>query len=86
MAREKFFCVKKINKMLSIKKDDDPTVKVSAGVAFGEPDITVDIIFKRADTCLYEVKNGNMNEISFYKSAKADKKKKTNNKQEAEKQ
>ena len=78
--------IKKINKMLSIKKDDDPTVKVSAGVAFGEPDITVDIIFKRADTCLYEVKNGNMNEISFYKSAKADKKKKTNNKQEAEKQ
>lgn len=68
--------VKKINKMLSIKKDAEPTVKISAGVAFGEPDITVEKLFKHADTCLYEVKNGTQNEISFYKSAKADKKKK----------
>ncbi len=62
--------IKKINKMLSIKQDDDPTVKISCGVAFGENGIDLETLFKRADTCLYEVKNGAMKEVAFYKSAK----------------
>ena len=66
--------IKKINKMLSIKQDDDPTVKVSVGVAFGETGIDLETLFKRADTCLYEVKNGTKKEVSFYKSAKEKKK------------
>ena len=62
--------IKKFNKMLSIKQDDDPTVMVSCGVAFGENGIDLETLFKRADTCLYEVKNGAIKEVAFYKSAK----------------
>ena len=68
--------VKNINKTLSEKKNDDPTVSVSCGVAFGENGITPDEIFKRADTCLYEIKDGTKNDISIFKSEKKKEKRK----------
>ena len=63
--------VKKINQYLAEKDEtDNPTVSISVGVAFGETGITSEILFKRADTCLYEVKDGVKKEISFHKNEK----------------
>lgn len=67
--------IKKINKLLSVKQDNDPVVSVSVGVAFGENGIDVETLFKRADNCLYEVKNGTKKEVSFYISEKDARKK-----------
>lgn len=58
--------IEKINQVLSVKYGNDPTVSISAGVAFGEKGITSESLFKNADNCLYEVKNGNKKIISFY--------------------
>ena len=66
--------VKKINKALSEIKDDEPAVSVSCGVAFGDSTTTPEILFKRADECLYEVKNGEKQGISIYKTEKKKKK------------
>lgn len=66
--------VKKINKTLSEKDGQDPSVQVSCGVAFGESGINSETIFKRADTCLYEVKDGAKEMISICKSEKKKKK------------
>lgn len=66
--------VKKINKALSEIKDDEPAVSVSCGVAFGDSTTTPEILFKRADECLYEVKNGEKQGISIYKAEKKKKK------------
>ena len=65
--------VKKINKTLSEKDGQDPAVQVSCGVAFGETGINSETLFKRADTCLYEVKDGEKEMVSI---CKPDKKKK----------
>ena len=62
--------IKKINKTLSIKQDKDPVVSVSVGIAFGEKGISAETLFKRADTCLYEVKDGEKDEVSFFKNEK----------------
>ena len=66
--------VKKINKTLSEKDGQDPSVQVSCGVAFGESGINAETIFKRADTCLYEVKDGEKEMISICKPEKKKKK------------
>ena len=66
--------VKKINKTLSEKDGQDPSVQVSCGVAFGENGINAETIFKRADTCLYEVKDGEKEMISICKPEKKKKK------------
>jgi diguanylate cyclase (GGDEF)-like protein len=66
--------VKKINKTLSEKDGQDPSVQVSCGVAFGESGINSETIFKRADTCLYEVKDGEKEMISICKPEKKKKK------------
>lgn len=66
--------VKKINKTLSEKDGQDPSVQVSCGVAFGESGINSETIFKRADTCLYEVKDGEKEIISICKPEKKKKK------------
>ena len=66
--------VKKINKTLSEKDGQDPSVQVSCGVAFGESGINAETIFKRADTCLYEVKDGAKEMISICKLEKKKKK------------
>ena len=66
--------VKKINKILSEKDGQDPSVQVSCGVAFGESGINAETIFKRADTCLYEVKDGEKEMISICKPEKKKKK------------
>ena len=65
--------VKKINKTLGEKDGQDPSVQVSCGVAFGESGINSETLFKRADTCLYEVKDGEKEMVSI---CKPDKKKK----------
>ena len=66
--------VKKLNKTLSEKDGQDPSVQVSCGVAFGESGINAETIFKRADTCLYEVKDGEKEMISICKPEKKKKK------------
>ena len=66
--------VKKLNKTLSEKDGQDPSVQVSCGVAFGESGINSETIFKRADTCLYEVKDGEKEMISICKPEKKKKK------------
>ncbi|MCR4992314.1 MAG: GGDEF domain-containing protein [Lachnospiraceae bacterium] len=66
--------VKKINKTLSEKDGQDPSVQVSCGVSFGESGINSETIFKRADTCLYEVKDGEKEIISICKPEKKKKK------------
>lgn len=66
--------VKKINKTLSEKDGQDPAVQVSCGVAFGESGINSETIFKRADTCLYEVKDGDKEMVSICKPEKKKKK------------
>ena len=62
--------VKKINQELSEKENDDPTVSVSCGVAFGESGISSDVLFKKADTCLYEAKGDTQSSISISKPEK----------------
>ena len=62
--------VKKINQDLSEKENDDPTVSVSCGVAFGESGISSDVLFKKADTCLYEAKGDTQSSISISKPEK----------------
>ena len=66
--------VKKINKTLAEIRDDEPAISVSCGVAFGDSSTTPEILFKRADDCLYEVKNGEKQVISIYKTEKKKKK------------
>ena len=56
-----------INQELGVKKNDDPTISVSVGAAFGEKGITAETLFKRADNCLYSVKNGGKKNVCFYK-------------------
>ena len=56
------------------KDGQDPSVQVSCGVAFGESGINAETIFKRADTCLYEVKDGAKEMISICKTEKKKKK------------
>ena len=62
--------VKKINKTLSVSDGDDPGVMLSCGVAFGESGSSSDSLFKEADTCLYEVKDGLKEEVSICTSEK----------------
>ncbi|MBR4341191.1 MAG: GGDEF domain-containing protein [Lachnospiraceae bacterium] len=59
--------IAKINTILSNKTDDDPTISISVGVAFGEKGITAETLFKRADTSLYKVKGHGKKGIYFYK-------------------
>ena len=73
--------VKKINQTLSIKNGEDPTVSISVGVAFGEANVDPETLFKRADTCLYEVKNGTQKGISIYKADKKKSKDQTSKKE-----
>ena len=67
--------IRKINQILSIKDNDNPVISISAGVAFGERGLTAEELFKRADDCLYKVKNGGKKGICFY-SAEGKKKQK----------
>ena len=53
-------------KMASTEGEDVPPASCSVGVAFGQENITVSEVFKRADEALYNAKENGRNGIAFY--------------------
>ena len=55
-----------INEILSEEIEGEPTVSVSAGMAFGKKADTTETIFKKADEALYKAKGGGRKQLCFY--------------------
>lgn len=58
--------IERINKTLLEGEEGRPAISVSAGVSFGEDARIAEVIFKEADTALYDAKNKGRQGISFY--------------------
>ena len=55
-----------INRQLLTPEDDLPTCSLSIGIAFGAPDLSMDQLYKNADTALYYVKHHGRNGWAFF--------------------
>lgn len=62
--------VKNINHSLQNQGEDFPASTISAGVAFGEEDMSIEKLFKHADEALYEAKERGRSDVQFYHEMK----------------
>ncbi|MBO4336690.1 MAG: GGDEF domain-containing protein, partial [Lachnospiraceae bacterium] len=58
--------IRSINEILAEPIEGQPTMSVSAGMAFGKKNHTVETIFKEADEALYNAKNSGRKTLCFY--------------------
>lgn len=60
--------LKSIAEELSSPIGKTPAMSLSAGIAFGKPDESVETLYKHADTALYRVKNKGRNGFAFFEN------------------
>lgn len=65
LLREKFT---KVRAELSKAENGVPATSISAGLAFGDENTTVESLYKNADTALYEVKDTKKGEFKVYRA------------------